>query len=698
MKEKKNIIRHLMVLCAIVVTALVIPSITKADVSDYQAGISTNRSLGQVTYTINGLDPEQTDQITLRVTGSSEGTAPWEQSINITSENCVEGSYTGNFSLADLNYSYDTYAVSFIVGETQVSAGNADLSIHKNKIGMTITGGDGSASRTINLVSTESAGEVLIPGEGNQVSVMAWPDSANENTATVIGAKSDISGNAGLTWPADISSTGTAYGKWNAKLVLTNKNKADVSVTLASNSYSVAPTITSIVVKKTAALESKKSFSVYIYGLKNVYGINNLSFRIYNSAGKKVATVAGQRSNTSGSQFSASVTMKKLGYALGVYTIKAVVTDKNGNSRTISQTATADQSAKGGTLSITKKSKNASCTYKLVNAYLPGYIKKAEFVLYRVKGNKKKKLNTYKVKSTSGKKKITTSVTNLSMGSYYVKAYGYTKWNKRVLLNEQSYVLSKKDMGKNGWYYKKYNGKKYKLFYVNNVVQTDVTKQLKLKKSSSTHTNNFYIEINRAACTVTIYMKNEETGKYDLPVKTCTVSVGSDTSTVAGSGSLGPKTYYTPIGNYSICTNGQASKYTLKPMYEPDGKILYARWATHIVGNVYFHSIAVSAQSHYALPSSTYNRLGSPASAGCIRMTVADAKWIYDYASVGSTVKIVKGNSSKPGPMGKNAVIKTNGVNYDPTDPAVPDSQKKKDYKAKRISGYMTKKGVRVGY
>ncbi len=302
------------------------------------------------------------------------------------------------------------------------------------------------------------------------------------------------------------------------------------------------------------------------------------------------------------------------------------------------------------------------------------------------------------MKSTAGKKKITTTVNNNKTGSYLVRAYGYTAWNKRVLLNEVNYRLRKKDMGKNGWYYEKYNGKKYKLYYVNNVVQTDVTKLLKLKKSSSSNTNNFYIEVNRAACTVTIFMKNKDTGKYDLPVKTCTVSVGRDVSTVAGTGGLTLHSSYTPLGTYSICTNGQSVKYTLKPMVEPDGSTVYARWATHIVGNVYFHAIAVGSQSHYALSSSTYNRLGSPASAGCIRMTVADAKWIYDYASTGSTVKIIKGKASKPGPMGKNAVIKTKGVSYDPTDPAVPTSRKKADYKAKRISGYMTKNGTRVGY
>ena len=222
---------------------------------------------------------------------------------------------------------------------------------------------------------------------------------------------------------------------------------------------------------------------------------------------------------------------------------------------------------------------------------------------------------------------------------------------------------------------------------------------MKLKKSSSSHQNKFYIEVNRAACVVTIYMYNDETNKYDIPVKTCSVCVGSDIWTVAGTGGLHEKSAYTPIGTYSVCTNGQSVKYTMKPMHEPDGSTVYARWATHIVGNVYFHSIAVGTQSHYALPAVTYNKLGRPASAGCIRMAVADAKWIYDYTSTGNTVKIVKGSTKKPGPLGKAKTIKVKGgINYDPTDPGVPDSRKKKDYKAKRISGYLTKKGKKVGY
>ena len=135
-------------------------------------------------------------------------------------------------------------------------------------------------------------------------------------------------------------------------------------------------------------------------------------------------------------------------------------------------------------------------------------------------------------------------------------------------------------------------------------------------------------------------------------------------------------------------------------MHEPDGSTVYARWATHIVGNVYFHAVAVGSRSHNALNYKSYNKLGSPASAGCIRMTVADAKWIYDHAGTGTGVKIVKGSAKTPGPLGKPSTIKikSSKVKYDPTDPAISDSAKAKAYKAKRISGYMEKNGTKVGY
>ena len=369
-----------------------------------------------------------------------------------------------------------------------------------------------------------------------------------------------------------------------------------------------------------------------------------------------------------------------------------MVTDNAGITRTLKATGNATLKVKNGTLTVVKLS-NGTCKIKIVNAYIPGNIKRVRFKVYSIKNGKRKfeksLIGLYSNKAYIANYKYT------EKGRFQVVACGYTQWNREIKFRTKEFNVKTVDVGKNGWRYETYAGKTYKFYYKNGDKVTDLTNILKLKKGN----NKFKIVVNRAACCVTIYAYDSQKKGFIIPIKTCTVSVGRDTATVSGESGLTTTSSYTPLGSYSISSNGQASKYSLKPMNEPDGSTVYARWASHVVGNVYFHAIAVGSKSHYALNPTTYNKLGSAASAGCIRMTVADAKWLYDYVAVGSQVKIEKGNLKQPGPLGKEAVIKVTGsINYDPTDPSVPISTKKKDYKAGKISGYMTGKGVKVGY
>lgn len=535
-------------------------------------------------------------------------------------------------------------------------------------------------------------------GTGSSITCdKASGDSYKEYSVCATGAVgaylADVTGGS-ITCSIDVSKAGKAYGTWKLKAVLRNESTGDKA--LAEGGYEVAPVLESFAGKKSKALEKKSAFSVSLKGLKNVYGISSVTFEVYDADGNKAVSVSGKK-KASGQSYDAEISLKELGYQLGIYTVKAVLTDQNGSQQTLKKEASLDECADGGTLSVEKKGKGISL-YRLKDAYIPGNIKKVTFTVYSVNGEEEKEVGTYKAKKYKNNI-FKASVKKEEKGSYKVCAYGTTAWGKQILLNQKTYQLKQKDMGKNGWYYEKYNGKKYKFYYINDVKQTDLTKILDLKESNAKQGSNLLIEINRAASNVTIYLYNEETKKYDIPVKTCAVSVGRDIYTNAGTSGLNTSSSYTPLGDYSICTNGTAVKYTLKPMYEPNGSTVYARWCTHIVGNVYFHAIAVGSQSHYALNPYTYNRLGSPASAGCIRMTVADAKWIYDYAPTGTKIKIKKGDSKHPGPLGKGKTIKSqSGISYDPTDPEVPDSRKKADYKAGKISGYMTKDGERVGY
>lgn len=63
---------------------------------------------------------------------------------------------------------------------------------------------------------------------------------------------------------------------------------------------------------------------------------------------------------------------------------------------------------------------------------------------------------------------------------------------------------------------------------------------------------------------------------------------------------------------------------------------------------------------------------GTKASAGCVRLTVSDAIWIYNNIESGTVVEFY--SSADPGPLGKPSAQKISGNEecrgWDPTDPA----------------------------
>lgn len=201
-----------------------------------------------------------------------------------------------------------------------------------------------------------------------------------------------------------------------------------------------------------------------------------------------------------------------------------------------------------------------------------------------------------------------------------------------------TFTMSADEVAKNGWFYEQRNGKEYKLYYVNNKLQTDVSGIIGRQSS-------YMAEINRVTCTVTIYAKDGAKG-YIIPVKVFACSVGL------------PKTP-TPLGTYYTI-----AKYRWAELMGPS----YGQYCTRIVHGILFHSVAGNKMTSYNLSAAAYNMLGSPASHGCVRLCVRDAKWIYDNCSLGMETRIF--DSSYPGPFGKPATIKIPaGQNWDPTDP-----------------------------
>lgn len=146
----------------------------------------------------------------------------------------------------------------------------------------------------------------------------------------------------------------------------------------------------------------------------------------------------------------------------------------------------------------------------------------------------------------------------------------------------------------------------------------------------------YVIKVNKKMNCVTVY-------KGGYPVKAMVCSAGEAT----------------PLGTFHI-----GNQYRWQLMIHD----VYSQWASVITHMILFHSVPYSERDNHTLLTSSYNKLGQTASAGCIRLSCADAKWIYDNIDRGTTVIIY--NSDDPGPLGKPTPIRIpKGQRWDPTDP-----------------------------
>lgn len=164
---------------------------------------------------------------------------------------------------------------------------------------------------------------------------------------------------------------------------------------------------------------------------------------------------------------------------------------------------------------------------------------------------------------------------------------------------------------------------------------------------AATNKHPYYITINRKQNCITIYGLDED-GNYTVPVKAMTCSVGVNNAT--------------PTGTYSI-----SNKYR---WHELMGGV-YGQYCSRIVGGVLFHSVYYSSTDPSTLSYNAYNKLGTTASHGCVRLNVADAKWIYDNCPSGTKIKIYDGKNV--GPLGKPTPVRIDTSSkyrgWDPTDP-----------------------------
>lgn len=122
-----------------------------------------------------------------------------------------------------------------------------------------------------------------------------------------------------------------------------------------------------------------------------------------------------------------------------------------------------------------------------------------------------------------------------------------------------------------------------------------------------------------------------------------------------------------------ICSTGKNSPsktYTLgsRKVWNRLYGYVWGKYATVITGDFLFHSVPFAKKDSSTLLVGEYNKLGTTASAGCIRMTVEGAKWIYDYCKPGS--KVIFTTADKPCPLPLDPAIHVKGESgWDPTDP-----------------------------
>lgn len=91
---------------------------------------------------------------------------------------------------------------------------------------------------------------------------------------------------------------------------------------------------------------------------------------------------------------------------------------------------------------------------------------------------------------------------------------------------------------------------------------------------------------------------------------------------------------YTPTGTYAVQNERGTHFYNAEA---GEGANWWVSWKDH--GSYLFHSVPVDEHGNYIVPEA--EKLGKQtASHGCIRLSIADAKWFYDQLPVGTKVVI----------------------------------------------------------
>lgn len=115
----------------------------------------------------------------------------------------------------------------------------------------------------------------------------------------------------------------------------------------------------------------------------------------------------------------------------------------------------------------------------------------------------------------------------------------------------------------------------------------------------------------------------DETGRYTVLVREMICSTGT-------------KKNPTPLGT-TIMPKKRA-RWGYFPTWDS-----HAQYLTRIDSANAFHSVLYTAADESTLSVKSFEDLGSPASHGCVRLYVSDAKWIYDNCEAGTIITVYEG-------------------------------------------------------
>ena len=158
----------------------------------------------------------------------------------------------------------------------------------------------------------------------------------------------------------------------------------------------------------------------------------------------------------------------------------------------------------------------------------------------------------------------------------------------------------------------------------------------------------YLIQVNKKKNAVIIYQKNEDGSKDAVKVMRCTI--GKDT----------------PTGTFEIMES-----YT----WSTADSVYWNKYSCRYSETFWFQSANYFAPYNSYISVDSYNAIGSEGDydkeeGGCIKLTVADAKWIYDNCTEGTEVKIVKGKKSDELPLEFDDFTELPSYGgWDPTDP-----------------------------